>query len=141
VRERASVADKPILVVSAEATTAEHVVERLRRLGRVAVAIETSPAAIEMMQVIDFGLVIVDVQRPSDWHTCQRVTGEATCAVAVISHLLARDRRYRDRAFRMGVAAYITKPCTRRRLREALARIESGQTAIEVLGPAAAAGG
>jgi DNA-binding response OmpR family regulator len=120
--------------VSPDPATAGDVVNGLQRLGRVAVSIDACRAAVEMLRAIEFGLVIVDIRTSSDWRTCRRMTAEGGCAVVVVSHLLARDRRYRKRAFAMGVVAYVRKPCTRQRLRETLARVKSGETAIEVLG-------
>jgi DNA-binding response OmpR family regulator len=124
---------QPLLLVSSEGTLAEEVIRHLRLLGEIAVWIDTYNAADEMMQVVDFGLIVVHVATPCDWSMCRRIAHATRCPVGIITHLLAHDRRYRDRAFSMGVAAYIARPVSRARLRELLRRVRAGDTSIELI--------
>ena len=86
-----------------------------------------------MMEVVDFSLVIVDVAGAADWRVCRRLVESRRSAVAIITSFLAKDRRYRRLAFKMGVAAYAGKPCARGRLREMLRRLERGERGIELV--------
>jgi DNA-binding response OmpR family regulator len=121
------------LVVGRDPCAGAEIVADLRQLGCIAIWVDASKAAIEMMETVQFGLILVSVDRPSEWQTCRRITSAASCPVAVVTHFLAGDRRYRDRAFRMGVAGYVRTPCTQRRLRELLRRVRAGEQAIEVV--------
>lgn len=128
---------QPVLVITRDPATGEALVRRLRALKQVAIWIDTCGAALEMMQVLEFALVIVDVDRRADWATCRRIVARRSCPVAVVTRFLNRDRRYRTCAFELGVAAYVCKPCTQSRLRELLRRAASGNRDIEVIGGAA----
>jgi DNA-binding response OmpR family regulator len=123
----------PILVVAGDSLTARTLIGDLRQLGHITVTIEACGTALEMMQAVQFGLAIVEVERRTDWRTCRRVVAAARCPVAVVTRLLARDRRYRESAFGMGVTAYVCTPCSRTRIRELLRRIGSGDRAIELV--------
>lgn len=90
-----------------------------------------------MMRVVDFAVVIVNIEDAADWDPCRRIAAAAVCPVAVVTRFLARDRRYRQRAFRAGVAAYVCRPCTKARLREMLMRLRSGEIGIELVEGAA----
>lgn len=124
---------RPILVISRDLTTANSLVNDLRELGRIAVYIDACEAALEMMGVADFAVVIVNIVGAADWDTCRRIAAATVCPVAVVGRFVARDRRYRKRAFRAEVAAYICEPCTKARLREMLMRLSSGETGVELV--------
>jgi DNA-binding response OmpR family regulator len=130
-------APRPILVVGTEPTEIAQLVEDLRQIGTIAVGVDASHVAIEMMRSFGFRLVIVHAGEPSDWGVSERVAAAATCPVAVVTRLLARDRRYRTTAFRSGVAACVSQPCTRTRLRELLRRLDSDPLPIELVEGAA----
>lgn len=132
----ATMEQRPILVVGDEPMTPARLVAELRRLGRTAVWVETCESALEMVGAVEFGLVIVYVERAADWTTCRRLTAGSTCPVVVATRFLAPDRRYRRRAFRGGVRGYMCRPFNRRRLREMLTRIGAGDTPIELVGGA-----
>jgi DNA-binding NarL/FixJ family response regulator len=123
----------PILVLASDIAVGEQTVGDLRRLGRVSVMVDAATAAIEMMQAIDFAFVMVHVSTADDWSACRAVTAAAGCPVAVVTYLIARDRRYRRRAFAMGVSAYLHRPYKRRDLRYLLRCLEQGGTEIEVV--------
>ncbi len=123
----------PVLVISSDPIVAAQIVNDLRSLRRVAVAVDECATALEMMRTIAFALIIVEVAVDTDWRTCERIAVAARCPVAVVTSFLAPDGRYRSRAFRWGIAAYISKPCTRPRLKQALRRIESGERTIEIV--------
>jgi xanthine/CO dehydrogenase XdhC/CoxF family maturation factor len=127
---------KPILVCASEAAAAEPIVSDLRRAQRIAVTMEDARTTLEMMQVVDFGVTVVEIGEKRDWLVWEQVIAAADCPVAILTHFLARDRRYRDRAFRRGVAAYVSKPCPGARLREVVDRLEAGEKSLEVLGSA-----
>jgi DNA-binding response OmpR family regulator len=119
--------------VAGDSVTAKALIGDLRRLGHITVTIDACETALEMMQAVQFGLAIVEVERRTDWQTCRRLVAAAGCPVAVVTRQLARDRRYREAAFGMGVTAYVCPPCDRTRIRELLRRIASGERAIELV--------
>jgi DNA-binding response OmpR family regulator len=123
----------PILVVAGDSLTAEALIRDLRRLGQVAVPIDACQAALEMVRAVRFGLAIVEVRHRADWTTCRRLVAARCCPVAIVTRLLARDRRYRRRAFGLGVTAYMVAPFSRTRVRELLRRIRSGERSIELV--------
>jgi DNA-binding response OmpR family regulator len=122
--------------VASEPSTGESLVRHLRQLEEVAVWIDSGEAALDMMKVVEFALVIVDVNGAADWAICRRLVASGR-PVAVVTRLLVRDRRYRTHAFRMGIAAYVCKPCTQSRLREMLRRVRSDERYIEIVDGAA----
>jgi DNA-binding response OmpR family regulator len=93
-----------------------------------------------MMQIVEFALVVVDVDDPADWAVCRRLAASGCCPVAIVTRFLRRDRYYRSRAFSMGVTAYLCKPCTVSHLRELLKRMRSNERNIEIGGGAACCG-
>jgi AmiR/NasT family two-component response regulator len=123
------------LVVGGDAAVTE-IVASLRALSCVAVGVNAWQSAMEMMEAIEFGLVVVFVDRPSDWRSCRLIARRASCPVAVVTDYLAADRRYRKRAFGMGVAVYIRKPCTKARLREMMKQLAAGTGSIELVASA-----
>ena len=124
---------RPVLVLSYETGDTASLVGDLRGLGRVAVSIDAYDTALEMMQVVEFAVVIVNIDDAADWHTCERIAATAACPVSVVTRFLARDRRYRVRAFGAGVAAYVCRPCSKACLREMLIRAKSGEIGIELV--------
>lgn len=128
---------KPILVVAGDAEAGDSLVEALRGLGRIAIWVDARESALEMTEAVDFAAVLVNVEDRAAWTTCVALASRARCPVAVVTTLLARDRRYRNRAFKAGVSAYVCRPCTSGRLRALLARLSSGETAIEMTDGAA----
>jgi len=126
----------PILVVS-ESETTDALIRELGQLQCIAVAIDTCEAALEMMDVVNFQLVIVEITADADWRTCRRIVNAARAPVAIITRFLARTRRFRECAFRMGVIAYVCMPCTATRMRTLIRCIESGQRGIELVQGAA----
>lgn len=123
---------KVVLVLAREPTIAEPILVELRRMSYVAVWIDACSSALEMMDVVRFALAIVTVERRRDWAWCRRVAQAARCPVAVCTRLLAPDRRYRRKAFDMGVAAYVCPPCSRNCLRTLLHRLRRGDRQIEL---------
>jgi DNA-binding response OmpR family regulator len=121
----------PVLVVSRDPAAGQSLTDDLRTLGRIAVYIDGYDAALQMIRDVEFGTVIVNVDDESDWSVCRRIAARAACPVAVATRLLARDRRYRRRAFRAGVAAYLFRDRTRLRLRQILTRLTNGERSIE----------
>lgn len=121
------------LIVTSDSTLAEHLVHELRTLDWIAVSIDCGDIALEMMEVVDFSLVIVDVARRPDWLVCRRLVEAKRCPVAIITGFLADDRRYRRFAFHMGVAAYACRLCVQGRLRDLLRRLERGERGIELV--------
>ena len=122
----------PILVVGDELNT-PHLVSELRRLDRMAVWVDACRSALEMVEAVEFGLVIVNVEQAREWATCRRLAAASGCPVVVATRFLAADRRYRNRAFRAGVAAYMCRPFSRRRLRELLTRVGAGERSVELV--------
>ncbi|MBA2258963.1 MAG: hypothetical protein H0W18_08710 [Acidobacteria bacterium] len=90
-----------------------------------------------MTEAVDFAAVLVNADDRAAWRVCGELARAARCPVAVVTTFLARDRRYRNRAFKAGVAAYVCRPCTTGRLRALLARLSSGETGIELTDGAA----
>ena len=126
----------PILVVAGEPQAGDALVRALRELRRVTVALDSPKTALEMMQAIDVALIIVDVSTASDWRGSEMLARAAACPVAVVTAFLARDRRFRNRAFDSGVAGYLCKPWTPARLHDMVRRLEAGHRDIEILGSA-----
>ena len=127
----------PILVTGAESDTAEHLVVKLRRLGRLTIWMDSWRSALEAVDSIHFDIVIILVSQPSDWTACRALVTASDCPVVVATRFLAPDRRYRTRAFRCGVAAYMCPPYSPTRLRQMIRRVESGDTRVELVAGAA----
>jgi DNA-binding response OmpR family regulator len=125
--------EHPILVVGRDNWHAQPIVDELRRLECTAVWADTCAIAREMMEVVDFSLVIVDVECAEEWMICGQIAVIAQCRVAVMTPLLADDRRYRDAAFGMGVDAYVSSTDVRGRLEELLTRLGAGERRIELV--------
>jgi DNA-binding response OmpR family regulator len=123
---------KPVLVVAADAAAGDSLVAALRRLGRIAICVDACESALEMTEAVDFAAVLVNVDDGAAWAACGELARAARCPVVVVTAFLARDRRYRRRAFNAGISAYVCRPCTIGRLRALLARLSSGETAIEL---------
>jgi AmiR/NasT family two-component response regulator len=122
-----------VLLVTNDRMLAERALKDLRRLEQIAVAVDTCDVALEMMDAVEFALVIVDVEAAADWWTCQRVLQSHRAPVAILTRFLAPDRRYRRWAFEAGVNAYVCKPCTTSRLRKLLGRLHRGEPCVEVV--------
>ncbi len=117
---------------------AERALKDLRRLEQIAIAVDACDIAVEMMDVVEFALVIVDVETAADWRPCQRVLQSNRAPIAILTRFLAPDRRYRRWAFEAGAAAYVCKPCTKTRLRKLLGRLHRGERRVEVVDGTAA---
>jgi DNA-binding response OmpR family regulator len=123
---------RPILVSGGEPETAAQLVFELRRLGYLAIWMDSSAAALEAIEAISFAVVIVIVTTEQGWTESRRLAAAVACPVVVGTRYLARDGRYRRRAFRSGVAAYMSPPYARTRLRQMLKRVLRGDTGIEL---------
>jgi DNA-binding response OmpR family regulator len=123
----------PILVTGVESETAEYLVVELRRLGRLTIWMDSWRSALEAIESINFEIVIMLVNQHSDWTACRALVAASEGPVVVATRFLAPDRRYRKRAFRCGVAAYMCPPFTRARLRQMIRRVESGDTKVELV--------
>lgn len=121
------------LIVTSDTTLAERLVHELRALDWIAVSVDNCDIAHEMMEVVDFSLVIVDVADAPDWLVCRRLVDARRSTVAVVTSFLAEDRRYRRFAFQMGVAAYACKPCAPSRLDEMIRRLQQNERCIELV--------
>lgn len=130
-------AARPAILVVGDAPTVRPLMEDLRHLRRRAVSVTTCGAAVELMRAEPIEAVIVNVDVVPDWITCWEVAGKADVPVAVVTRFLAPDRRYRDMAFAVGVAAYVCGDCTRARLRDLLPRLRAGERAMEFIDGAA----
>lgn len=128
---------RPVLVVGADGGAGERLVAGLRGRRLIAVWIDDPDAALEMMQVVEFAAVVVHVDAMAAWGTCWRIVARAACPVVVVTHFLARDRHFRDPAFRVGVSGYVSGPDPAARLGEMLARLAAGETALEAVNGAA----
>lgn len=124
---------RPVLVVGRDFVTLEAILRDVRQLTQVAIWIDSCETAREMMQVVEFAVVVVDVEGPTDWRVCRRLAVPRNRRIAVVTRLLAPDRHHRETAFAMGVAAYVCKPCTRARLRAMLKRVQAGEPRIELV--------
>jgi two-component SAPR family response regulator len=123
----------PMLVVGLDPTLGGSIVTLLRRLGHIAVWVDAPHSAIEILETVECRLVFAIVEHDTDWQMASRLARTGHCKVAIVTRFLAANRRYRDRAFRAGVAAYLSLPCTVERLREAVERLERGDAAIELV--------
>ena len=126
---------RPTLVTGKPDRTAESLVVELRRLGRRTVWADTSESARALIDEIDFEMIVVLVEREADWAEWEWLPRAVACPVIIGSPLLARDRRYRRRAFGAGARAYMSTPYTRRRLREVISRVGDGEAGVELVQP------
>lgn len=124
------------LIVSSDTALAEHLVQELRTLDWIAVSIDSCDIALEMMEAVDFSLVIVDIVAWADWLVCRRLVDAGRSTVAIVTSFLAEDRRYRRFAFQMGVAAYACRLCAQDRLCEMLRRLQRNERCIELVSSA-----
>lgn len=122
----------PVLVVGGTADIAATLVDSLRELGRAAIRVECREAALEVIAMRDLAAIIVNVNASADWTTCRHLAQAGHCPVAVVTHLYAPDRRYRQRAFDLRAAAYVCHPCTKGKLRAMLLRFREGEVAFEL---------
>ena len=120
------------LIVTNDDFLADHLGRTLRTLDWIAVSVDRGDTALEMMDVVAFSLVVVDVVSAADWHVCRRLVQSGRSPIAVVTDFLAEDRSYRRFAFEMGVSAYTGKPCTPDGLREMLSRLERGERYIDL---------
>ena len=125
-------APKAVLVLARERAMVEPILVELRRMSYVAVWMEACRPALDMIEGVRFALAIVAIEEPADWASCRRIVQAARCPVAVFTRLLAPDRRYRRKAFDMGVTAYVCPPCSRGCLRALLHRVRQGDSQIEL---------
>jgi CheY-like chemotaxis protein len=121
------------LLMTSNRALASSLLRDLRRLGQTGVSVDSCEVALEMMGAAEFALVIVDVDAPGDWWTCQRLVQSKRAPVAILTRFVAPDRRYRRWAFAAGVSAYMCKPCTTSRLRRMLSRMRRGDLQVEVV--------
>jgi DNA-binding response OmpR family regulator len=122
-----------MLVVGIEPTVSETVVALLRQLGHVAVWIDSTESAMEILDTVQCGLLFVVVLEDGDWQAAARLAGAHHCPVSVVTTFLSSDRRYRNAAFAAGAAAYLSLPCTLEQLEEAVTRLKRGDGAIELV--------
>jgi DNA-binding response OmpR family regulator len=122
-----------VLVVTHDPAFADRMLRDLRSLQWVAVAIDNCDIALEMMETVEFAVIIVDLVNVDGWSTCGRVVRSGRSPVVVVTQFLASDSRYRRTAFDMGVAAYLRKPCSIEPLRELFERLERGDGAVEIV--------
>jgi DNA-binding NarL/FixJ family response regulator len=88
--------------------------------------------ALAAGRVVD--AVVVDVTHPADFDACADLTGVAAGApIVVVTGWIASDRRFRDRTFDAGCAAYVLKPCHPETLVEAVQRARNGERRIELV--------
>jgi DNA-binding response OmpR family regulator len=126
------------LIVTSDSSLAEHLLHELRTLDWIAVSVDDCDTALEMMEVVDFSLVMVDVTRERDWLTCRSLVEAKRSSVVVVTSFLADDRRYRTLAFQLGVVAYLYKLCAvGGRLCEMLRRLQRGERCVEFVDGAA----
>lgn len=126
------------LIVTSDRMLAEHLVHELRTLDWIAVSVDDCDIALEMMEVVDFSLVMVDVTRAQDWLAFRRLVEAKRGSVAVVTSFLADDHRYRTFAFQTGALAYVCRLCAvGGRLCEMLRRLQRGERCIEVVDGAA----
>lgn len=124
----------PLLVVGGR--PALRIMRDLYRLGIAAERVEGCEHALVRLRGRRYAAVIVNVARPHDWPACGRIAAAADCPVVVVTHFLARDRRFRDFAFGARVAGYVCPPYTRARWRETLQRVAHGERGVEMIGGA-----
>ena len=72
-------------MVASDAPLAERPVHELRGLDWIAVSVDSCEIALEMMEVVEFFLVIVDVAGAADWRVCRRLVESRRSAVAIIT--------------------------------------------------------
>jgi DNA-binding NarL/FixJ family response regulator len=123
---------KVVLVLARDRASVEPILVELRRMSYVAVWMDACEPALEMIGAVGFALAIVAIEEAADWASCRRIVRAARCPTAVFTRLLSSDRRYRRKAFEMGVTAYVCPPCSRGCLRALLHRVREGDTQIEL---------
>jgi CheY-like chemotaxis protein len=124
---------RPILIAGGQAGTADSLVFELRRLGRTAVWMDSCESALTAIEEVEFDLVLLIVDRETDWTTCEHLVAAAACPVIVGTSVRAPDGRYRRQAFQAGVRAYMCPPYTRKRLREVIRRVADGERGVELV--------
>jgi DNA-binding NtrC family response regulator len=87
-------------------------------------------------RVEDVAAIFVDVLDEPDWPECSalaRVAAEHATPLIVVTGWLSQDRRFRERAFAAGCAAFVAKPCSAHTLLTTLDRVVAGERDIEVV--------
>jgi DNA-binding NtrC family response regulator len=78
--------------------------------------------------------VLFDVAMPAEWDDCLALPNERPdTPVIVVTGWIAHDRRFQQRAFDAGCAAFVAKPCTGETLSEALGRVWRGERRVELM--------
>jgi DNA-binding NtrC family response regulator len=124
-----------ILIVSADVEAGE-----LYAMQLVSLPARTTwfPDCAAARRFVDGGqhcdVVLFDIGRLADWDDCVALAAAmATTPVIVVTGWIAMDRRYQQRAFDAGCAAFVAKPCTAGMLRAAVSRVRQGERRVELV--------
>lgn len=86
-----------------------------------------------------FDAIVLSVVAPHGlgWEECERLRSHSATSglpLVVLSASVRADRANRDRARRLGCAAFVAKPCTPEHLAFIIRRVLAGERAIEDVG-------
>jgi DNA-binding response OmpR family regulator len=102
-------------------------------------ATRTADDGTFIASVPHFDAIVLSVVAPHGvgWEGCERLRSHSATSglpLVVLSASVRADRANRDRARRLGCAAFVAKPCTPERLAFIIRRVLAGERAIEDLG-------
>ena len=66
------------------------------------------------------------------WDACERVCKSARVPIVLLTAHVRPDRANRDRARRLGIAAFVAKPCTPEDLGRVIKRVLAGERGLDV---------
>jgi DNA-binding NtrC family response regulator len=127
-----------VLLVSADRDTRDLYPQWFARTANLATSCSCSPSdARAMLEQCGADLVLVDLTPPMpQWDEWLRITGtrDGKPPVVVLTGWVAQDGRFRRRAFALGCAAFVAKPCHPRVLVSVLRRVLDGERHIAIGG-------
>ncbi|MGV3520541.1 hypothetical protein [Luteitalea sp.] len=122
-----------VLLVSADSDVQEMYTQWFARTLGLATICPSLADARSLLDRRGADVVLVDLTRPAQWDEWGPAgLGEGSAPVVVLTGWVAEDGRFRKRAFGLGCAAFVAKPCHPRVLVTVLRRVLDGERHIAI---------
>lgn len=123
-----------LLLVSADRDSRELYVEWFARTADLVTSCSDSPTdARARLEAQGADVILVDLTLATHWNDWLRLVPDTPHPpVVVLTGWVAPDGRYRHRAFDLGCAAFVAKPCHPRVLAAVLGRVLRGERDIAI---------
>ena len=126
----------PVLVVSSNRSSANFILSGLEARRVAGLCAPDWDASRVLIREAHPRAIVVEIERAIDWHRCSQLVADGALAgapVIALTSWVAPDGRYRRRAFELGCAAFVAKPCFVDQLLEVVERVCQGESQVEVL--------